>query len=127
MTKIIFAVSLIFIFGGAWLALDYLNKQEQNRALEMHHGIEQARLEAKRRTDVRTNFETFIRANQENCTAAAEKSQSDYMALLSKTMPAKRKGPSTIPLPITTEAAVILENAKMECQRISTELMNKGI
>jgi hypothetical protein len=127
MARIITAVSLMFIFGGGWLALDYLNRQEMARAAEMHQGIEKARLEAKRRSEKRANFEAVIHSNQANCEAAADKAQNDYMGLMLKEMPAKRKNQAVIPQPVATEAATILQNAKTECQRIAAEQFSQEI
>ena len=93
MLKIVIATALIFLAGGAWLSLDYLNKQEQAHAKEMHQGIVQARLEATKRVQTQANFESLIRANQSNCDAAAEKSQNEYMSIMQKAIPSKKEGP----------------------------------
>ena len=127
MAKIITAVSLIFIFGGGWFALDYLNKQEQARAIEIHKGIELARLESKRRLEKRSNFEAVVHSIQSECEAMADKAQDDYLALMLKTIPAKRKVPNSLPKTVINEAEIILQNAKTECLRITTEKLSLSV
>ncbi|MGV8933804.1 MAG: hypothetical protein ACOH1I_04240 [Gallionellaceae bacterium] len=127
MAKIITAVSLMFIFGGGWFALDYLNKQEQARAIEIHKGIEQARLESKSRLEKRANFEAVIHSIQSECEATADKAQDDYLALMLKTIPAKRKVPNSLPQTVVNKAEIILHSAKTECLRITTEKLSVGI
>lgn len=127
MLKIVIATALIFLAGGAWLSLDYLNKQEQAHAKEMHQGIVQARLEATKRVQTQANFESLIRANQSNCDAAAEKSQNEYMSIMQKAIPSKKKGQSVIPQGILDESAKILASTKVECQKISTAQLQKGL
>jgi pantothenate synthetase len=127
MAKIIIAVSLIFLLGGGWLALDYLNKQEQARALEIHKGIEQARLESKRRLGKRSNFESVIHATQADCEAAADKAKVDYMALMLKILPVKSRALGGLPQTVSSQAEAILQSAKTECQSTATNILSKGI
>lgn len=127
MIKIIIAVSLIFLSGGAWLSLDYLNKQEKTHAKEMHLEIEQARLEAQRRAQTQANFASLIRTNQSICETAAVKAQKDYMELMLKVIPSKRQKQPSIPQAIADEAAAIMASATAECQNISTVQLQKGM
>lgn len=45
-TRIIIGIVLILLAGGGWLYLDYLNKQQQAEAEEMHQAMIQARARA---------------------------------------------------------------------------------
>ena len=67
MNKKVVAVLLVVLAGGAWLYLDYLNRQEKLAAEQTRAAMEQARAEA------RTRFESMLRADLATCMAAAEK------------------------------------------------------
>jgi hypothetical protein len=126
MVKIMIAVVLIMLGSGAWLALDYLNKQEQARAMEMHLGIDKARAEAQKRNQRMENFKIMIQDNQNSCEAAAEQAQHDYLALMLKVIPAKRKSAPVIPQAIMNEAATMMASAKEACLQLATAQLQKG-
>jgi hypothetical protein len=124
--KIAVAVLLIILAGGAWLALDYMNRQEQLQAKAIQSGLQQARLEAKNRNRMQSSMEAILNTYQTNCEAAADKARTDYLALMQKQMPAKHK--TQLPLPQATqdEAAALASNAKAECGKQREELQKKG-
>lgn len=127
MFKTILAVVLIFFAGGTWFALDYLNKQEKARTKEMVQEIEQSRMEAKLKAQRQTNFEALIHAVQSNCETAAENAHNEYMLLVLKATPAKRKTQAVIPQNVMNESTAMLANAKAECQQIAIAQQQKGL
>lgn len=93
----------------------------------MHQGIEQARLEANRRSKTQANFESMIHDNQSSCEAAAEKAQSDYTALILKFIPAKKKSqPVVAPQAVLEESVTLLASAKEICRQLSSAQLKKG-
>jgi hypothetical protein len=125
MIKIISAVVLIFLTGGAWLYLDCLNKQQQEVTAQAQQGLLQARAEAARRAETRTTFTNNTLANLTNCQATAEKAKNDYATLLLKVAPSKR-GQAIIPQAVTVEAETIFTSAKAACQQIHDAQMQKS-
>jgi hypothetical protein len=75
MVKKIVAVLLILLTGGAWLYLDYQNKQEQIAALEMRKAMEQMRAQAQARAAARAKFEAQLLADLTTCKATADKAK----------------------------------------------------
>lgn len=126
MVKAIIAVVLILLGSGAWLALDYLNKQEQARAMEMHLGIEKDRAEAQKRSHRLKSFKERVQSNQGNCEAAADKAKTDYLALMLKVIPAKRKNTPVIPQAIIDEAESITASAREICLQTATAQLQQG-
>jgi hypothetical protein len=124
--KIVMAVVLIFLAGGAWLYLDCLNRTEQDVTLQAHNELEQARTEGKRRAEAKAGFENLIIGNMHNCQAAAEKAKTDYVALIQKAMPSKKNIPLAIPPAITAEAESILASTKTECQQVYDTRLKSG-
>jgi len=125
MIKIISAVVLIFLTGGAWLYLDCLNRQEQEITAQAQQGLLQARAEAARRADTKTASTNNILANLTNCQAAAEKAKNDYAALMLKVAPSKR-GQAIIPQAVTDEAEALFTSAKTACQQTYDTQMQKS-
>jgi pantothenate synthetase len=123
--KKIAAVALILLTGGSWFVLDYMNKQEQLAAQEMHRAMEQARAQAKARAETRAKFEAQIQGELANCLAAAEKAKNDYVTLNQK--PVHRKpGQFTIPEAVAAEAEKMQANANASCQLARETRINKG-
>lgn len=116
MVKIVIGIVLIFLAGGSWLYLDCLNKKEQVVAEQMHDEVDQARAEAKKRAEVKTNFEYQINANLTSCKASAEKAKTDYMAIIQKAAPVKR-GQPVISQAVLDEVEGVLAAANAECQQ----------
>lgn len=125
MVKIVIGIVLIFLAGGSWLYLDCLNKREQVVAEQMHDEVDQARTEAKKRAELKVNFEYQINANLTTCKANAEKAKIDYMLLIQKAAPIKR-GQPVISQAIIDEAGMILTAANAECQQVYDARMKAG-
>jgi hypothetical protein len=115
MVKKIVAVLLILLTGGAWLYLDYQNKQEQIAALEMRKAMEQMRAQAQARAAARAKFEAQLLADLTTCKATADKAKEDFFS--AHQQPVKRKpGQFTISQADIDEAAKTLEAANSACQ-----------
>jgi hypothetical protein len=115
MGKKIVAVLLILMTGGAWLYLDYQNKQEQIAAIEMRKELEQMRAQAQARAAAKARFEAQLLADLTTCKATADKSKEDFLA--ARQQPVKRKpGQFTIPQADLDEAAKTQEAAYSACQ-----------
>ena len=115
MIKKTIAIVLVFITSGAWLYLDCLNKQEKGEAAQMHQGIVQARAEAKKRTEIKIVFGKEIQSDLDNCNAAAEKANKDYMSLIEQAVPRKR-GQAIIPPDISGAADQYFAAATAVCK-----------
>jgi hypothetical protein len=115
MGKKIVAVLLILATGGAWLYLDYENKQAQIAAVEMRKALEQMRAQAQARAAAKAKFEAQLLADLITCKATADKSREDF--LVAHQLPVKRKpGQFTIPQADIDEAAKTQEAANSACQ-----------
>lgn len=115
MMKKAIAIVLIFIFSGAWLYLDCLNRQEKHAAETMHQSLEQYRIEGKKRAAVKSTFENQILSNLSACNDAAEKANGRYMHLVEQLAPHRRKQ-AMIPQDVVAAAEKTLADARMECQ-----------
>lgn len=109
MVKKIVAIVLILLAGGAWLYLDYLNKQEQLIAEQTRQAMQQSRADAKAR------FTAQISTDLTTCHAAAEKTKTDYLTLNQKPVP-RKPGEFTITQAVADEAAKMLADANSACQ-----------
>lgn len=125
--KIALTVLLIMLTGGAWFALDYMNRQEQMQAKAIQSGLQLAKMEARNRSRMQSSIDSLINGAETSCEAAADKAQSDYVALLQKLMPVKRKIQLPVPQPVLDEAAALTVNAKAECKRQMEEMQKKGL
>jgi len=125
MNKQVIFLAMILLAAGAWLYLDCLNKREQGGAELMHQGVLQARAEAKKRADIKTNFDTQLATALNNCNAAADKAKTDYMTLVVQAAPQKR-GQAIIPQSVINESEKILLAAKAECQQIYDNSLKGG-
>ena len=118
--KIIIGVVLIVLAGGGWLYLDYLNKQAQAEAEEMHQAMLQARAQAKAR------LESQLGTDLAFCRAAAEKAKTDYVNANGKPVPHK-PNEFTIPKAVAAEAARMLDTANAQCQQIHDDHLKSGL
>ena len=115
MVKKIAAVVLILLAGGTWGYLDYLNKQEQQAAEELHRQMDEARAKAAARAAAQAKFETQIMSDLTACKAAAEQAKADFIT--QHQQPVKRKpGQFTIPPGVAEEADSTLAAANASCQ-----------
>lgn len=122
MGKKIIAVVLILLAGGAWIYLDYLNKQEKAEADEMRRSVEMAR----DRAAAKMRFESGLMAELIDCRKAAEKANNDYLTLHQK--PVSRKpGQFTTPPDVASEAVKILETSYAECQNTYDTRLKSGV
>ncbi len=125
--KIAVAVLLILLAGGAWMALDYMNRQEQLQAKSLQTGLMQAQLEAKSRNRMQANIEAVFDGYLSNCNAAADKAHADYLELMQKLMPLKRKVQLPVPQALQDEAATLAAHAKSLCSNQLAELKKKNL
>lgn len=125
MLKILIAVVLAFLAGGAWLYLDCLNNHEQVSTERMHQDVNQVRLEASRRADAKAAFEYQMKTTLNSCQAAADKAKNDYMALIQKVAPSKR-GRVIIPQDVLDQTETLAIAAKADCQQIYDALLKNG-
>ena len=115
MVKKIVAVVLILATSGAWLYLDYQNKQEILAAAEMRKALEQMRAQALARAAAKAKFEAQISAELATCKATADKAKEDF--LIAHQQPVRRKpGQFTVPQAAIDEAVKTLEAANAACQ-----------
>jgi hypothetical protein len=129
--KISIATVLIVLLGGAWVYMDYLNKQDEVIASQMQLEMAQMRVDgksrenaAKKAAEAKVNLETQIRNNLASCQTAAEKMHNDTLRVLEKTLP-KKRGTAVVPQNILDEFAQILAATKTECQQGHDALMQK--
>jgi hypothetical protein len=124
MVKKIVAVLLILATGGAWIYLDYENKQEQLAAAEMRKAMEQMRAQAQARAAAKAKFEAQVLTDLTTCKATADKAKEDF--IVAHQQPVKRKpGQFTIPQADLDEAAKTLDASNAACQTAyDTHLMN---
>jgi len=108
MVKKIVAVVLILLAGGAWLYLDYLNKQEQMFAEQARQAMQQARADAKER------FINQIKEDLANCQAAAESDRTEFITTNQKPVP-RKPGEFTITQAVADSAAKMLADANAAC------------
>lgn len=125
MVKIVIAVVLVFIAGGAWLYLDCLNKQELLSTEHMHQDVNQVRLEATKRAEAKAAFEYQINSTLSGCQTAADKAKNDYMVLIQKVAPSKR-GQVIIPQDVLDKTELIATTAKTDCQQIYDARLKNG-
>ena len=109
MIKKVAAIVLILLSGGAWLTLDYMNKQEQLIAEQTRQAMIQAREQAKAR------FIVQIKGDLTNCQAAAEKAKVDFLTLNQKPVP-RKPGEFTITQAVADESTKMLADANAGCQ-----------
>jgi hypothetical protein len=115
MVKKIVAAVLILATGGAWIYLDYENKQEQLAAAEMRKAMDQMRAQAQARVAARAKFEAQINTDLATCKATAAKAKEDF--IIAHQQPARRKsGQFAIPKAAADEADKTLEAANAACQ-----------
>ena len=121
--KIAIAVILIFLGSLLWMRLDFMNQLELGASEQIHAGIEQARLEARRRQQDKTKFEQLILANFNFCQEAADKAKSSYVKLVQEAMPDKQNKPSfskqdrvAMSKAIAEQSTKMLADAKAECK-----------
>jgi type II secretory pathway pseudopilin PulG len=115
MVKKIIAVVLILATAGAWVYLDYQNKQQQLAAAEMRKAIEQMRAQAQARVAARAKFEAQINSDLATCKASATKAKEDF--LVAHQQPVRKKqGQFSVPKAAMDEADKTLEVANAACQ-----------
>ena len=125
MVKKIVAVVLILATGGAWIYLDYQNKQEQLAAAEMRKAMDQMRAQAQARAAARAKFEAQINADLTTCKETAAKAKEDF--IIAHQQPVRRKpGQFTIPQAAVDEADKNLEAANAACQTTYEAHMKSG-
>jgi hypothetical protein len=123
--RIIIGVVLILLAGGAWLYLDYLNKQQQAEAEEMRQAMIQAHARAAALQQAKAKFEAQILSDLNNCKAAAEKANTDYITAHQK--PVRHKpGQFNLPRANADEAAKTLEAANAACQQAYETRLKNG-
>lgn len=119
MVKKIVALVLILVTGGAWVYLDYQNKQEIAAAEEMRRAMEQARMQAAARAkavaEAKAKFEATIAAELTACKEAAGKAHADFLEANKKPVP-RKKGQFAVPKAAQDEADKTLEAANTTCQ-----------
>jgi len=126
MFKQMIAVVVILTSSGAWLYLDCLNKHEKGSAELLHQGVVQSRAEAKKRAEMKTNFDAQLATTLGNCNAAADKAKADYMALVEQAAPSKR-GKALVPQAVMEASEKTLAAAKAECQQVYDSRLKSGI
>jgi hypothetical protein len=126
MIKQMIAIVVVLLAGGAWLYLDCLNKHEKGSAELLHQGVVQSRAEAKKRADMKTNFDAQLATTLGNCNAAADTAKTSYMALVEQTAPRKR-GQVLIPQSVADESDKVVAAAKAECQQVYDSRLKSGI
>jgi hypothetical protein len=126
MLKKIVGIVLIVLCAGAWLYLDYLNKQELQAAEQIRQEMMQARAQAQAKALARGKFEATILAELGTCQANAEKAKSDYITANSKPV-RKKPGQFTVPQTVQDEAARILATGNADCQQAYNARMQKGL
>lgn len=120
MIRIVIALVLFFLAGGAWLYLDCLNRQELGQTQSLQQDVQQERAEARKRAELKAQFDlqlqSTLQSGLKSCQDAADKARTDYMALLQKSMPSKR-GVVVIPQSSMDQADAILAAARTACQQ----------
>ena len=127
MVKKIVAGVLILATGGAWIYLDYQNKQEQLAAAEMRKAIEQmrAQAQAQARIAAKAKFEAQINADLATCKAGAVKAKEDF--LVAHQQPVRhKKGQFIVPPAAIDEADKTLEAANAACQTAYETRLKSG-
>ena len=125
MLKKIIAVVLILATSGAWVYLDYQNKQELMAAEEMRKAMDQMRAQAQARAAIKAKFETQILADLTTCKATATKAKEDF--LTAHQQPVRRKpGQFTIAKVVSDEAENTLQAANAACQTTYDTRMKSG-
>lgn len=115
MLKRIVAAVLIVVTAGAWIYLDYLNKQEQLAAEQSRKEMEAMRAKAQALAEARAKFEAQLNADLEACKVSADAASKEYIA--KNQQPVKRKpGEFTVPQAVADEAARMLDEAVTACQ-----------
>jgi|SRR5271169_260313 len=120
MTKTIIGVVLVFLAGGSWLYLDYLNKKEtmaiEDMRKEMQISHERSVADMKEMAEMRSRVEFSMVTDLTSCYAAAEKANFDYMSHLQN--PERLKPDQiTITKAELDKAAMMLESDKEKCQQ----------
>lgn len=116
MFKKVLGIFIICITGGALLYLDCLNKQEKNSSEQIRLGLEQLRIEGKRRVAAKEAMTDHKQAALNQCLAAAGKARADYTLVIEQVAPRKR-GQAVAPQTATAEVEKIWTAAKVECQQ----------
>ncbi len=121
MSKRLFAIALIFISGGSWLYLDYLNKQETLAIIEMRKEMqithERAVANFKALAAYQSQFEAANVGDLTRCYSDAEKANFNYLARQQKSG-INKADLITLDKAILEKAAVLLESDKERCKRI---------
>ncbi|MBU1215219.1 MAG: hypothetical protein KKA63_08275 [Gammaproteobacteria bacterium] len=125
MLKKVIAVLLIVLAAGAWLYLDYLNKQEQALAEQARQEMIQARAEAAARAAARDKLEAELMEAFNTCKASADQAKEAF--LMENRKPVRRKpGEFTISDEIATQADAMLGKAYAECQLVHDTRYTQG-
>jgi len=122
MPRIIAGLLLIALTGGAWVYLDYLNKQEQVAAEEMRKDMEKARA----RAVAKGRYESEIFNELASCRDAAKKANHDYIGQHER--PVRGKPGQVIPAPkaVMDDAVKMLEAAYVDCQHTYDARLQSG-
>ena len=125
MVKKIVAIVLIVLTGGAWIYLDYENKQEILAAEEMRKAMIEMRAQAQARAAAKAKFEGQIQAELASCKATADKSKEDFMMAHQK--PVKHKqGQFTMSQQDMDEATKSYDAANAACQSAYDKHLQTG-
>ena len=125
MVKKIVAIVLIVLTGGAWIYLDYENKQEIQAAEEMRKAMAEMRAQAQARAAAKAKFEGQIQAELTTCKATADKSKEDFVIAHQK--PVKHKsGQFTISQADMDEATKAFDAANAACQSTYDKHLQSG-
>lgn len=127
MTKKIAGIFLILIASGVWLYLDLLNKQELGSAEQIHQSVETARVEAKKRADMKENFENLTLIYLNHCQVAAEDANNNYMEVAELAMEPRKSGKKNVPQILEEEAEKIKLAAMAVCQKIYNGRLQSGL
>lgn len=127
MTKKIAGIFLILISTGVWLYLDLLNKQELGNAEQIHQSVESARAEAKKRAEMKENFENLTLIYLNHCQVAAEDANNSYMELAELAVSPGKNGKKIVPQMLEEEAEKIKVAAMAVCQKIYNGRLQSGL
>lgn len=131
--KAIIAAVLIFAGTVTWLRLDFMNQMEQGASEQIHEGIEQARVEAKRRLEYEANIKKLADENFMHCKDAAQKARNDYIQLAQEAVRIRngkvmhgQQEKFYIPKTALQEANSVMEQAKAKCQQVYEASLQGG-
>lgn len=121
MTRKIVAAVLILLAGGAWIYLDYLDKQEKREAEAMRKEMEMAHA----RVVAKGRFESEIYNDLAICRQAAKDANHEYVTRNEQPVPGK-PGQFTTSRAVMDEAVRKLEAAYVECQHTYDARLKAG-